>query len=1076
MMLSLDLMAVVDGEFEDIDAESSTDVVEGASSKQASGHRLQAKHDDLPLDFQGTPEWGTPEGSPPASTRMSHVTALDDLGDGKRSTISPFRDPNFVDRASILDQLRKRCAEAAGRVALVGLGGIGKSQLAIEFAHQIVEQTAETWVFWIHAGTQVRVEEGFRAIADAAKLPSRDQPGADIPQLVCSWLSNKRSDPWIIILDGADDGNVFYAGSDDRKGKPLASYLPQSPNGSIVATTRNRDLAYRLTGSHKNTIEVGPMDLQDALLLLKKKLGPPSDPATAKDLVQALGCIPLAISQAAAYIQTRAPISSVEKYLADFRAVHVGDRIHLPAENAARKSHRVIPFGRNQNFVARSSIFTQLETLLPPSAGPKGAALWGRGGFGKTQIALEYAWRRAEDPACSVFWVHAGDEATFAQSYKKIAEELGLEDFEGERLLEEVKMRIQAEPCWVLVLDNADSLGLFGVGQASTTSLRGFIPHAATGTVLWISRDEMVGRLVGSPQAIKVARMTEEEAIILLQTVQSKVVGDDINDAKALLSELDWLPLAISQAAEYLWETDTSIKEYFPKLRDGKRRWKVLKQAQFGRYRRENVPNSILGTWAISIEQIRSESSMAYNILHVQAFLDNENIPFELIQEAATLGDGDGAGDEDVRKAVTRLEHFSFFTKRPDGFVYDMHKLVQEAARYSLRREDAAHFARAAVQVMAGLFPERQGLWDACEKYLVHAQRTGKWAEPFGQAAETSALLTRISDYLYDRGRWREKEPVDVKAYELRKKALGETHPHTIRSMATLATTYFARGKYGDGEKISIEMLALQRKVLGDKHPSTIRNMAGLATAYHSQKRYGGAGGVEVEVLALRRDVLGDKHPETIQSMAALAATYHNQKKYDNAKKINVEMLALLREMLGDKHAVTIWSMAKLATTDHSQEKYNVAREISIEVLALRRGVLGERHPDTIRAMTELAAIYHSQGRHDVAEKMHQDALALRREVLGVNHPDTLLSMHYLAQARYMLGREEVAAEMMVECCRQQRVVLGADHPHTRESECELRSWKGAASEGAEHIGKERPSGASTILDRFVRVPRFPTK
>jgi hypothetical protein len=57
-------------------------------------------------------------------------------------------------------------------------------QLAIEFAHRIVARHPDTWVFWVHAGTQAWVDEGFRAVADAAKLPGRNHPKANIPQLV----------------------------------------------------------------------------------------------------------------------------------------------------------------------------------------------------------------------------------------------------------------------------------------------------------------------------------------------------------------------------------------------------------------------------------------------------------------------------------------------------------------------------------------------------------------------------------------------------------------------------------------------------------------------------------------------------------------------------------------------------------------------------------------------------------------------------------------------------------------------------------------------------------------------------
>ena len=179
----------------------------------------------------------------------------------------------------------------------------------------------DTWVFWVHAGTQARVEEGFRTIADAVKLPSRNQPKANILQLVYGWLSNERNGRWIMVLDSADDRDVFYnpSSSDTHNGRPFASYLPQSRNGSVVITTRNNDLAFRLTGRRQNIIEVGPMAQTDALTLLEKKMGLIPDADVAADLVRALDLVPLAISQAAAYIQKRAPRSSPGKYLSEFR-------------------------------------------------------------------------------------------------------------------------------------------------------------------------------------------------------------------------------------------------------------------------------------------------------------------------------------------------------------------------------------------------------------------------------------------------------------------------------------------------------------------------------------------------------------------------------------------------------------------------------------------------------------------------------------------------------------------------------------------------------------------------------------
>ncbi|KAB5566910.1 P-loop containing nucleoside triphosphate hydrolase protein [Coniochaeta sp. 2T2.1] len=265
----------------------------------APGKLSAARAEETPLTFVERPE--TP---PPPS-----------------ATIPFSRDPDFVERGDILDQIDKRCTEPAARVALVGLGGVGKSQLAIEYAHRIAAKQPDTWVFWVHAGTQARVEEGFRAIADTVKLPSRNQPKANLLQLVYGWLCNERNGRWVMVLDSADDRDVFYGptSGEVRNDRSFATYLPQSRNGSIIITTRDKDLASRLTGRRQNMIEVGPMAQRDALTLLEKKLGSLPDTDVAPDLVQALDLVPLAVSQAAAYIQARAPRSSPEKYLADFR-------------------------------------------------------------------------------------------------------------------------------------------------------------------------------------------------------------------------------------------------------------------------------------------------------------------------------------------------------------------------------------------------------------------------------------------------------------------------------------------------------------------------------------------------------------------------------------------------------------------------------------------------------------------------------------------------------------------------------------------------------------------------------------
>jgi tetratricopeptide (TPR) repeat protein len=190
-----------------------------------------------------------------------------------------------------------------------------------------------TWAFWVHAGTQARFEEGYRRIAEAAKMDGWDDPKADVLRLVRSWLCDESNGRWTMVVDNADDASVFFsppltaqAAGAARPGQAaelLSDFLPQSPNGSVLVTSRSRDVAYRLIGSHPSIFKVGPMEEGDALALLQKKLGLRADAdidvEKARELLQALDRMPLAITQAAAYIMQRRPRMSVARYLDEIR-------------------------------------------------------------------------------------------------------------------------------------------------------------------------------------------------------------------------------------------------------------------------------------------------------------------------------------------------------------------------------------------------------------------------------------------------------------------------------------------------------------------------------------------------------------------------------------------------------------------------------------------------------------------------------------------------------------------------------------------------------------------------------------
>ncbi|KAJ5286714.1 hypothetical protein N7478_002400 [Penicillium angulare] len=241
------------------------------------------------------------------------------------STVPFQRDPDFVCRDGPLNQIHQRASLPGARIVLVGLGGVGKTQLAIEYCHWVRQRSPETWVFWIHASNAARCEKSLRDLADRVEIPERDDRNANIFQLVGKWLQDKRIGKWILVLDNVDDDELIRkplaTGTESQSSSPINAstqpplwYLLESSNGSIIIISRSKGVALNIA-SPKNLIEVQPMEKSEAMDLLQKKADIPAESEDIAPLVEALEFMPLAIVQAAAYITHRSPRCSVSQYL-----------------------------------------------------------------------------------------------------------------------------------------------------------------------------------------------------------------------------------------------------------------------------------------------------------------------------------------------------------------------------------------------------------------------------------------------------------------------------------------------------------------------------------------------------------------------------------------------------------------------------------------------------------------------------------------------------------------------------------------------------------------------------------------
>jgi tetratricopeptide (TPR) repeat protein len=170
---------------------------------------------------------------------------------------------------------------------------------------------------WLTAGWEHSGEETAEGVAIEAEFEQADgleDDKADVKRLVKTRLSQESTGKWLMIVDNADNLEIFYRNDQDRGSSALSKWLPFSTLGAILFTTRDREAATRYAGS--NVIDIGEMDDKEAGKLLQRSLRQKqliNDYSGTTKLLELLVNLPLAIMQAAAYLNAKD--STINEYL-----------------------------------------------------------------------------------------------------------------------------------------------------------------------------------------------------------------------------------------------------------------------------------------------------------------------------------------------------------------------------------------------------------------------------------------------------------------------------------------------------------------------------------------------------------------------------------------------------------------------------------------------------------------------------------------------------------------------------------------------------------------------------------------
>jgi hypothetical protein len=161
----------------------------------------------------------------------------------------------------------------------------------------------------VHASNFDRFHQGFSEIAWERKIPGFDDPKADYLALVKAWLCSKKGGNWLMIIDNADEADVFFsankgiADSGAVEVIPLSIYIPECSHGAILVTTRTKIVGQKLGRGHC-LIKVSSMNEKESVELFCKQFqGESLETDELDELTRQLEGLPLALAQAAAFIQ-----------------------------------------------------------------------------------------------------------------------------------------------------------------------------------------------------------------------------------------------------------------------------------------------------------------------------------------------------------------------------------------------------------------------------------------------------------------------------------------------------------------------------------------------------------------------------------------------------------------------------------------------------------------------------------------------------------------------------------------------------------------------------------------------------
>jgi tetratricopeptide (TPR) repeat protein len=959
-----------------------------------------------------------------------------------RSTVTPpyLRNLEFLGRDNELAELHATLLKPQSRVSISSMGGMGKTQLALEYVYR---HLWEYWkVLWVNGSSESLITNYLGLAEDLGVLLEKEKRGEAAKgggqggeEIACirGGLERPRV-PCLLVLDDVADESQ------------LRHLLPRTGECRVLVTTRVN------LPSYLHEIRLKELAEADRLRLMRGTplLGPPEFEEGLRKLAEKFGYLTLALSVCSAWLR--------ESNLHPAELLQRIDDEELASAFRGREADPI--FEKNPDLLAlfQASI-EQIRRLKGTPAGRLGERIiWVGGWFAGVPIRI--------DLLASAVLVNdldsPDDNACCLCGLLALCRQGGNQDV-SRKAKGDIKAAVD-ELVKFNLADRAFVEGLQGGRQAG-----GMVLHAIL---------RSFGRVRGGPEsAVSMIKSLVEEGDAASDTEHFQHACDLPIPPKAnprvLLNAADTegavngilLPLVFHYQRKGLYfkardaisgaNIDGISDELQGRYLD---RWASCLEA-CGQYA-QSLP---LYERALRIleKALGPEHPAVANTLNNMAGLHYSQGEYE---EAMSLY----GRAVSIAEKVLGPEHSDMATMlnnmaeplKSQG-KYEEALLIYERVRR--KREEALGLEHSLVATtlnnMAGLHYSQGKFEEAMPLYERSLRINEKALGP--EHPLVASTLSNMAYLLASQGKYEEALPMYVRSLCIKEKAWGLEHPSVAATLNGMANLLKSQGKYEEALPMYVRSLCIKEKAWGLEHPSVAATLNGMANLLNSQGKCEEALLLYKRSLRISEKALGPEHPDVATTLGNMAGQLQKQGKYEEALPLYQRSLRISEKALGPEHPDVAIALNNMAGLLKSQGKYEEALPLYKTGLHILDKVLGSEHPNTAALLNNMAELLRSQGKYEEAMPQYERALRITEKVLGPEHPDVATTLNNMANLHHSQGKYEEALPLYEKGLRIRKKALGPEHPDVAAT---LNGMAGL------HYSQGKYEEALTLYERSLRI------